>query len=235
MSPFTLILICCLFIFTVQCNDQNKKRLLLNDPDVVANRFNQLELEIQNMKSEILSMKTESQQKTTRIYQLETKLQSLSGIAGGAWYDYSGSAVNFLCLPHNPDVINGDLRKNPTYKDFLYGAEYQDNYFAQNMDGNDVPCAVCRAKHSSSILMIPGKTSCAGSWKMEYNGRLASGDFRSNAGSQYVCMDMYPEVLEKGSTDYNRKLFVGVQAKCGSRSCPPYQDNVMVPCVVCSG
>lgn len=80
MSQFTLFFICSLFLSTVHCTNQNKKRLLLNDPDVVANRFNQLELEIQTMKSEILSMKTESQQKTTRIYQLETKLQSLSGI-----------------------------------------------------------------------------------------------------------------------------------------------------------
>ncbi|VDH93743.1 Hypothetical predicted protein [Mytilus galloprovincialis] len=158
-----------------------------------------------------------------------------TGIAGGAWYDYSGSAVITLCLPHNPDVINEDLKKNPFYKDFLYGAEYQDNYFAENLDGNDVPCAVCRAKHSSSILMIPGKTSCSGSWKIEYNGRLASGHYNHHTGSQYVCMDMNPEVLEKGSTDHNGKLFVGVQAKCGSLSCPPFHDNVMVSCVVCSG
>lgn len=54
-------------------------------------------------------------------------------------------------------------------------------------------------------------------------------------GPSMCCMDMSPEVLEKGSTDYNGKLFVGVQAKCGSLSYPPFHDNVMVSCVVCSG
>lgn len=90
------------------------------------------------------------------------------GISAGAWYDYAGSAVDFLCLPHDPDVIQSDLRKSVHYKDFLYGAEYQGDYFGTNTDANDVPCAVCRAKHASSTLMIPGKTTCSGSLKLEY-------------------------------------------------------------------
>ncbi|CAG2204622.1 unnamed protein product [Mytilus edulis] len=230
MSQVTWISVFCMCIAIIECSDKHAKRLLLNDPDVVEKRFNQLELEIQNLKSEVVSLKTESQQKTARISQLEAG-QSSSGsfytrwgrkscpgngteliytvniycISAGAWYDYAGSAVDFLCLPHDPDVIQSDLRKSVT------------------------------AKHASSTLMIPGKTTCSGSLKLEYNGRLASGHYSYKGNSQYVCMDMNPEVLENGSANDNGKLFVGVQTKCGSLRCPPYQDNVMVPCVVCSG
>ncbi|XP_071137108.1 uncharacterized protein [Mytilus edulis] len=161
MSQVTWISVFCMCIAIIECSDKHAKRLLLNDPDVVEKRFNQLELEIQNLKSEVVSLKTESQQKTARISQLEAGQSSsgsfytrwgrkscpgngteliYTGISAGPWYDYAGSAVDFLCLPHDPDVIQSDLRKSVHYKDFLYGAEYQGDYFefGTNTDANDV-------------------------------------------------------------------------------------------------
>lgn len=78
MSQVTWISVFCMCIAIIECSDKHAKRLLLNDPDVVEKRFNQLELEIQNLKSEVVSLKTESQQKTARISQLEAG-QSSSG------------------------------------------------------------------------------------------------------------------------------------------------------------
>jgi hypothetical protein len=81
------------------------------------------------------------------------------GQAGGNYYSNKGGGSNSLCLPNDPD--NG---KPYSYaNDVLYGAEYE-------VDGNskpsgfgdlhdkDVPCAVCRPRGKSSVLMIPGNT-----------------------------------------------------------------------------
>ncbi|CAG2233934.1 unnamed protein product [Mytilus edulis] len=67
----------------------------------------------------------------------------------------------------------------------------------------DVPCAVCRVIHSTSVIMIPGKASCHKGWNMEYKGLLASGNRFDNGASTYICIDQIPDVLEGGVQDDN--------------------------------
>ena len=82
----------------------------------------------------------------------------IEGQAGGNNQVNKGGGSNYLCLPNDPD--NG---KPYSYNnDVLYGAEYEvagsrkpSSGFA-NLDDKDVPCAVCRRRGQSSVLMIPG-------------------------------------------------------------------------------
>jgi hypothetical protein len=80
------------------------------------------------------------------------------GQAGGNLHTNKGGGSNHLCLPNDPD--NG---KPYSYaNDVLYGTEYEvsgakPSGFGDNLHDKDVPCAVCRRRGKSSVLMIPGK------------------------------------------------------------------------------
>ncbi|XP_063417578.1 uncharacterized protein LOC134700143 [Mytilus trossulus] len=154
-----------------------------------------------------------------------------TGVTGGGYYGNTGAAANYVCLPHDPDFIQGDT---PGGDATIYGSEYQDNHFGHNLIDNDVPCAVCRAITKSSVLMIPGKTKCYGDWNREFYGRLAAGADGHVAASEYVCVDHQAQYIEGGAADTNGKLFYKVGAKCGSLPCPPYYDKAPMSCVVCS-
>lgn len=112
--------------------------------------------------------------------------------------------------------------------------EYNDAVFGNNLYDKDVPCAVCRATHTTSIIMIPGKSRCLKGWNMEYKGLLASGNHRDNGASTYMCIDQTPEVLEGGVQNENGYNLFPVKAFCGSLKCPPYVQNSIFNCVVCS-
>ena len=83
----------------------------------------------------------------------------LVGQAGGNNHANKGGGSNYLCLPNDPD--NGKPYSYPN--DVLYGTEYETGGSAKpsgfdNLQNEDVPCAVCRRRGKSSVLMIPGKT-----------------------------------------------------------------------------
>ena len=81
------------------------------------------------------------------------------GQAGGNLYTNKGGGNNYLCLPNDPDIGKPFSLAN----DVLYGAEYEvrgkrkPSSGFDNLDDTDVPCAVCRRRGKSSVLMIPGK------------------------------------------------------------------------------
>lgn len=168
-------------------------------------------------------------------------LISLTGIVGGGRYTAPGNGGNTLCLPHNPDPTPADFpthyeSDNPSLTGNLYGAEYQYTYRNIAVD-DDVPCAVCFATHSSSIIMIPAKTTCPVGWTTEYFGVLtANCEHSSYVQHEYLCVDEDAEYLQEGTRqqDYNGRLFYPVKAKCGSLPCPPYQQAQLISCVVCS-
>ena len=147
-----------------------------------------------------------------------------------------GSAAEYVCLPHNPDFISGE-KATTSYQAYIYGSEYEDNVFGNNLYNKDVPCAVCISNMANTIIMIPGKSVCINGWKKEYNGRLASqasSNVKFRAAGQYVCVDHNPTPLEGGSDNKEGKLFYPVHAICGSLRCPPYVNNELLTCVVCS-
>ncbi|XP_022298579.2 short-chain collagen C4-like [Crassostrea virginica] len=154
-----------------------------------------------------------------------------SGFSGGSWYDHTGAAAEFVCLPPDPDLTT----KFTSSYAFIYGAEYDSGDFAPRAnDGDDLPCSVCRSTVGSSVLMIPGKSSCYEGWSLQYHGDLVSGVYNQNAASQYICLDEHSQTLRAGYRNDNGKLFHPVKAVCGALACPPYRDNRYLTCVVCT-
>ena len=117
----------------------------------------------------------------------------------------------------------------------MYGAEYDTDDFAPRAeDGNDLPCSVCRCTVDSSVLMIPGKSSCYDGWTLQYHGDLVAGYHAHKAATQYICLDEHYETLTAGQDNHEGKLFYPVKAMCGSLACPPYHNDRYLTCVVCT-
>ncbi|XP_071145713.1 uncharacterized protein [Mytilus edulis] len=229
-------------IFVCVSTSESGKRLLLNDQDYAA-RIHQLEATVQTLVSEMISMQSaiKSPTQSGAVYirwgkktcpQLNGTELIYSGTVGGGWYGRTSSPAELLCLPHDPDFVTKDsATKNPDWFSSLYGAEYQSG---SGPNDHDVPCAVCRASHSASVIMIPGKTSCYTGWKTEYFGRMAASANYQKASSQYTCLDENPDALEAGGENKDGYQFFVVRAVCGSLRCPPFYDTALLTCVVCS-
>ena len=158
-------------------------------------------------------------------------LYDTSGFAGGSYYSHTGAAAEFVCLPPNPDLTT----KYTSSYARIYGAEYDTSDFAPRAeDGNDLPCSVCRSTVGSSVLMIPGKSSCYDGWTLQYHGDLVAGDYTHAAATQYICLDEHYETLTAGQDNHEGKLIYPVKAMCGSLACPPYHNDRYLTCVVCT-
>ena len=154
-----------------------------------------------------------------------------TGFAGGSWYDHTGAAAEFVCLPPDPDLTT----KYTSSYALIYGAEYDTSDFAPRAeDGNDLPCSVCRSTVGLSVLMIPGKASCYDGWTLQYHGDLVAGNHADKAATQYICLDEHYETLTAGQDNHDGKLFYPVKAMCGSLACPPYHNNRYLTCAVCT-
>ena len=136
------------------------------------------------------------------------------GSAGGDWYDLTGAAVNYLCLPKQPEWLS----QRPKGTAHLYGAEYDSTEFGQQ-DGDDVPCAVCRTT-ANSVVMIPARVNCFSGWTRQYYGYLGAGYYGSKAASEYICVDRNAEAIVRGRPEKNGKLLRMVTAYCGSLPVP---------------
>lgn len=151
----------------------------------------------------------------------------------GQIYDNSanrfGGPSNFLCLPNNPELSN---RTVPGHS-YLYGAEYEESTFGPNSRDEDVPCALCHRKNSTTSVMIAGRRTCYSGWQLEYRGRIASNAYKYRASS-YVCVDLNPDYIPGGERSNDHSVLYTTGIKCGSIQCPPYHDNLEIFCVVCS-
>ncbi|VDI35767.1 Hypothetical predicted protein [Mytilus galloprovincialis] len=216
-----------------------------------------LKIKLQQQTAEIANLQTKLQQRENAQVDVETKLQKImlsptgavytqwgrkvctkngtelvySGLGGGGNYDNQGRSATPVCVPHDPDL--GPV-SSTGYFATMYGMEYNDAAFGKNLYDKDVPCAVCRAIHVTSIAMIPGKSNCNKGWAKEYEGVLAAGYHGDPGPSSYICIDHSPEVLEGGVQNDNGYTLFPVKAYCGSLKCPPYVQNSIFNCVVCS-
>nr|QIQ54700.1 capsule gland specific secretory protein [Reishia bronni] len=158
-----------------------------------------------------------NQNSTTLVY---------SGIVGGKHYTHKGSGTNPLCLTNDPKY---DGRVKPSTNGYLYGSEYEG---IPELQDQEIPCSVCHTTYSNTI-MIPGTNQCPSGWTTQYLGHLVSGYYNHYA-NQFVCLDGQPEGVSSSRTNQNGFLFYIVVSKCGSLSCPPYQNDKVVTCAVCS-
>ncbi|CAG2188487.1 unnamed protein product [Mytilus edulis] len=143
-----------------------------------------------------------------------------SGYTGGGMYHHPGRPAEPVCLPTNPNFV----KTSGTNVAFIYGAEYENNFFASNSVHQDVPCSVCHVQFGTTI-MIPGKTRCHKGWKLQYKGNLAAGHSGHGGASTYLCVDFNQQYMHGGSADKNGYLLFDVVGQCGSLPCPPYHNG----------
>ena len=158
-----------------------------------------------------------------------------SGRAGGTRWNHKGGAANILCLPNDPQYSrygSGVTGWSP-----LTGVEY---HAASGQPFNSVyhhnmPCAVCYTSSRVTVLMIPAKLTCPTNWTTEYTGYILTNYYNDGSRQLYECIDQAPESIPGLDTlvDNNVHL-LHVEATCNSLSCPPYDAEKEVTCVVCT-
>ncbi|KAK7095073.1 hypothetical protein V1264_006533 [Littorina saxatilis] len=149
-----------------------------------------------------------------------------TGVAGGKHYNQKGSGTNRLCLTRTPQFDN--TAKPPGF-DLLYGAEYE---HIPGLHDREVPGSVCLAPQSTTI-MVPATLTCPPGWTPHYTGHLAS-EHREHYGGEHICLDGSPEDDSSLVRNDDGLLFYLVVTVCGSLPCPPYINDKVVTCVVCS-
>ena len=165
-----------------------------------------------------------------------------SGRAGGTKFNVQGGAAERICLPDDPDYIPGSVDISPSqhqaYKSVVQGTEYEVNYAIpgnplQHLHQQNAPCAVCDVPIRSRVIMVPAKTVCPPSWTREYYGYLMTehdGHYRSS----YTCVDIDPEVVPGESNHTDPSLIYPTVTDCNGLLCPPYENNRLLYCVVCT-
>ena len=160
-----------------------------------------------------------------------------SGRAGGTHWQHTGGGANYLCMPDDPDHLQ--------YISGVQGWSYvaRVEYWYDTMPSlssknyHNVPCAVCYVSTRSVSVMIPAKTQCPTHWTLEYIGYLMSENRdRSNGGrTMYECVDKDPEsVPALDPAGDARGFFELVEPYCNGLSCPPYDAEKELTCVVCT-
>ena len=100
-------------------------------------------------------------------------------------------------------------------------------------NNHNVPCAVCYVATRSVSVMIPTKTQCPTYWTLEYIGYLMTEYYDDGGRTMYECVDKNPEPgLDAANNP--RAYFEPVEPNCNGLSCPPYDAEKELSCVVCT-
>ena len=156
-----------------------------------------------------------------------------AGRASGTSFSTQGGAAEKVCLPEDPDYIDSTAGVQWT-SSVIQGAEYE--LFAgpnAHVFNHNVPCAVCFVPSRATTLMIPAKNVCPSSWTREYYGYLTA-EASNHHRSSLNCVDINPDVIGGDVNDTNGALFYYVSAECTALNCPPYEQNRILSCAVCT-
>ena len=83
--------------------------------------------------------------------------------------------------------------------------------------------------------MIPARLTCPSSWTREYYGYLmANVNHNGYIRSMYECVDHSPESLPGSMANTDGALLYHTEVKCNGISCPPYDTQKEITCVVCT-
>lgn len=159
----------------------------------------------------------------------------------GSLRSTTGGTSNYLCLSGQPtwdyyvDGVQGHAS--------IYGVEYEfpyqnsasrTHFFGSDINNDDAPCAVCHTTRASNI-MIPGRNTCYDGWTKEYSGYIVTDRNNLPHGTEYICLDRRPDVVQSGKHNDDENLLYLVEASCGKTlECPPYVHGRELACVVCS-
>ena len=145
----------------------------------------------------------------------------------------------FVYLHDDPDYIPETAGVAAPFQSIyiIYGAEYE--FFVGplvNATEHNAPCAICFVPTRASVIMIPAKTVCPSSWTREYYGYLTTElDSDTHHRSSFTCLDNSPEGVSGTETSTTNTAFLYYTiTTCNGLSCPPYENNRILSCVVCT-
>ena len=159
-----------------------------------------------------------------------------------------GGGPNVQCLPSYPEYSTSS-NLTAQFSD-LMNVRYWP--YPKPLDLHLIPCAVCETNQRVTKLMIPAKTRCpSDDWVLEYQGilnsaasQLPNGQLIPDTDIQhkllYECIDSEMESFNGRTLTNNfTPYYTPVKARCTGEgalvnSCPPYQSDKPLSCVVCS-
>ena len=158
-----------------------------------------------------------------------------AGRAGGTHYSHSGGAAHYLCMPDDPDHLQYQSGVQGYSHVAAAAYWYGSTQPFGSLNQHNAPCAVCYVATRSVSVMIPAKTQCPTQWTLEYVGYLMTERNSHVSRSMYECVDKDREsVPGLDATDPNRAYFMFVEPTCDGLSCPPYDAEKELACVVCT-
>ena len=91
-----------------------------------------------------------------------------AGKAGGTEHNQRGGAAEKICLPADPEYLDGTAGFTTYDSSRMQGSEYE-FHSGPNTDvyQYNVPCAVCFISTRATVIMVPAKTDCPSSWTHE--------------------------------------------------------------------
>ena len=152
------------------------------------------------------------------------------GRAGKVDHD-QGGGTNYQCMPNEPDYSSF----SPDIQGYsrMYGVEYKSPVRYEAWNGN-APCAVCFVSTREAVMMIPARLTCPASWTLEYTGFLMTQQ-QQDGDATFECVDASQEIVENSLADSGGGTFYQVEATCNrGLSCPGYNQETEVTCVVCT-
>ena len=161
-----------------------------------------------------------------------------SGRAGGTNFNVRGGSADIICLPDDPDYIPASISFSSTrFKSVVQGAEFEGSHLSgdpvQYLHEHNAPCAVCDVPTRARVIMIPAKTVCPPSWTREYYGYMMT-EHDEYHRSSYACIDIDAEVVLGEENNSNPLLLYPTVTDCNGLSCPPYENDRQLSCVVCT-
>ena len=162
-----------------------------------------------------------------------------AGRAGGSNYHTDGGASNYLCMPDDPEYAEYTAGVQGWSQ--VYGVEMEPrNGPLRAVHNENAPCAVCYTPHRTTMLMIPAKLSCPSNWIREYQGYLMSATSKcgyADKRTMFECVDRNPDTVPRNGGDNGPSgaaVFYHNEAACSGLSCPPYDPEKELMCVVCT-
>ena len=166
----------------------------------------------------------------------EGTLLLYEGRAGTTYFSDVGGAVDYLCMPDEPEYDLSLVRPLVQGFNFIYGVEYKFPAPDSVQHNQNVPCAACFAQGRVSHIMIPGRLSCPKNWNSEYTGFIMSSAwYKPHVRTSFVCVDRSLESVRGEGANQGGGYLYNVEVKCDyGIDCPPYSRNRELMCVVCT-
>ena len=162
-----------------------------------------------------------------------------AGIAATTGSAVHGGTSDTLCMPEAPQYLSTDT--TATYTDFLNSVEYEtfgtETTPFRNVKEHNMPCAVCHTDTKDVVLTIPAQHSCPAGWSNEFSGYLMTEYTNADRSRRdTICVDVAAEAIPGSEANTSPAFIYLLRASCKvvGLPCPPYNDQMVLPCAVCT-